>query len=142
MATKNATLIACTALRRYAFDQSDVMAIRLASPGAGLSGLDERGQPFMNVQLGALLDPTDRDRAHRQRALIVSMRRRSIALLVDQVEQTPEGAQTVPLPPLLRARLREPWATGALVYDDLLVIKLDLRAVVRSVLAAPPRVAS
>lgn len=142
MAAKNATLIACTALRRYAFDQGDVMAIRLASPGGGVAGLDERGQPFVNVQLGALLDPADREAAPRQRALIVAMRRRSIALLVDQVEQAPDAAQAAPLPALLRARLREPWATGALLYDDLVVVKLDLRAVVRSVLAAPPRVAS
>lgn len=139
MAAKNVTLIACTALRRYAFDQGDVMSIRLASAGGGLAGLDERGQPFVNVHLGSLLDPGDRGSAPRQRALIVSMRRRSIALLVDQVEQTPEGAQLLPLPPLLRARLRESWATGVLVYDDLAVVKLDLRAVVRSALISSTR---
>jgi hypothetical protein len=36
------------------------------------------------------------------------------------------------LPTLLRERLQQPWAVGALVLDDDLIVKLDLRAVARS----------
>jgi hypothetical protein len=62
------------------------------------------------------------------------LRRRYIALLVDYVEDFFEQARSVPLPALMRAQLREPWATGALMLDDDLIVQLDLRAVARSAL--------
>ncbi|GAB4205070.1 MAG: hypothetical protein OHK0022_30780 [Roseiflexaceae bacterium] len=139
MPDTSAILIASTAQRRYAFARGDVMSIRLASTEDGLAGLDERGQPFISVQLGPLLAAGDRSTLPRQRALVVPMRRRSIALLVDQVDQAPADARVLPLPELLRTRLAQPWATGVLVSEDALLVQLDLRAIVRSVLAAPSR---
>jgi hypothetical protein len=64
--------------------------------------------------------------------LIVPLRRRYVALLVDYVDTFLERAASVPLPTLLRERLQQPWAVGALVLDDDLIVKLDLRAVARS----------
>ena len=43
-----------------------------------------------------------------------------------------ESSASVPLPALLRERLQQPWAIGALELDDDLIVKLDLRAVARS----------
>ncbi len=139
MPEASAILIASTAQHRYAFSRGDVMSIRLSGAGGGLAGLDERGQPFISVELGPLLAADDRSTLPRQRALVVAMRRRSIALLVDQIDQAPADARVLPLPDLLRARLTQPWATGVVVYEDTLVVQIDLRAIVRSVLASPSR---
>lgn len=139
MPESSAILIASTARRRYAFARGDVMSIRLANSADGLNGLDERGQPFISVELGPLLAPEDRSSLPRQRALVVPMRRRSIALLVDQVDQAPDDARVLPLPDLLRTRLSQPWATGVVLSQDVLMVQLDLRAIVRSVLASPSR---
>jgi hypothetical protein len=60
------------------------------------------------------------------------LRRRYVALLVDAVDTFLERAAGVPLPALLRDRLQQPWAIGALALDDDLIVKIDLRAVARS----------
>jgi chemotaxis signal transduction protein len=88
----------------------------------------------MGVELGQLLDPADRSAHVRRRALIVPLRRRYIALLVDYVDSFLERTASVPLPALLHGRLRQPWAVGALQYDDDLIVQIDLRAVARSAL--------
>ncbi|HEU4322254.1 MAG TPA: hypothetical protein VFS21_03810 [Roseiflexaceae bacterium] len=139
MSNTSSILIASTARHRYAFSRGDVMSIRIAAADSGLAGLDERGQPFISVELGPMLIADDHSSLPRLRALVVPMRRRSIALLVDQIDQAPADARVLPLPDLLRTRLTQPWATGVVVYQDALVVQIDLRAIVRSVLASPSR---
>jgi hypothetical protein len=130
--TNDILLIIRTALRRYAVRREDLLDVKLVVSAADLQagGLFER--PCIGVELGPLLDPADRSAQIRRRALIVPLRRRYIALLVDYVETFLERTGSVPLPALMRAQLRQPWATGALVLDDELVVQLDLRAVARS----------
>jgi chemotaxis signal transduction protein len=95
---------------------------------------DERGQPYVGFELGELLDPTDRSELTRRRALVVSLRRRKVALLADRVDSFQEHAPITALPALLGARLSQPWAVGALVLDDEVIVQIDLRAVARSAL--------
>jgi hypothetical protein len=125
-------LIVRTALRRYAVSRDDLFDVKLVADPADLraGGLFERA--CIGVELGSLLDPSDQSVQIRRRALIVPLRRRYVALLVDYVDTFLERATSVPLPALLREQLRQPWAVGALTLDDDLIVKIDLRAVARS----------
>lgn len=127
-------LIIRTTRHRYAIRRDDVIEIRLV-PNPSAMPRDKRGRLYLGVELGPLLDPDDRSGLTRRHALIVPLRRRLIALLADSIDSFHEGAPVIPLPELLGARLREPWAIGALVLDDEVIVQLDLRAVARSVLA-------
>src|SRR5919199_1720785 len=127
-------LIVRTALRRYAIRRDDLYDVKLIAGPADLQagGIFERA--CIGVELGPLLDPSDMSAQARRRALIVPLRRRYIALLVDYVDSFLERTVSAPLPGLLRAQLRQPWAIGALAFDDELIVQLDLRAVARSAL--------
>jgi chemotaxis signal transduction protein len=127
-------LIVRTARRRYAVRRSDVVEIKLVADTTVMPR-DERGQPYVGFELGLLLDPADRSELTRRRALVVPLRRRKIALLADQVDSFQEHTQTISLPELLGARLSQPWAIGALVLDDEVIVQIDLLAVARSALA-------
>jgi hypothetical protein len=128
----NVLLIVRTALRRYAVRHEDLFDVKLVADPSDLhaGGLFERA--CVGIELGPLLDPSDQSRLFRRRALIVPLRRRYVALLVDYVDTFLERATSVPLPALLRERLGQPWAVGALALDDDLIVTLDLRAVARS----------
>ena len=130
----NLMLIVRTARRRYAVRRDDVIEIKLV-PDASAMPCDERGQPYVGFELGMLLDPTDRSDLTRRRALVVPLRRRKIALLADRVDSFQEQSQTIELPALLSARLSQPWAIGALLLDDEVIVQIDLHAVARSALA-------
>jgi hypothetical protein len=125
-------LIVRTALRRYAIRRDDLFDVKLVVGPADLQpgGLFER--PCVGIELGPLLDPSDQSALARRRALIVPLRRRYIALLVDYVDGFLERTVCAPLPPLLSQRLSQPWAVGALALEDDLIVQLDLRAVARS----------
>ena len=128
-------LIVQTALRRYAVRRDDVLEIKLVSSGADLLGSDAQGRPYVGVELGPLLDPNDRSTLARRRALIVPLRRRLVAFMMDGVEALQEHAKIEALPALLATQLRQPWAIGALLFDTDLIVQLDLRAVARTALA-------
>ena len=125
-------LIVRTALCRYAVQHDDLFEVKLIADLAELRAGGLYNRPCLGVELGPLLDPSDQSTLIRRRALIVPLRRRYVALLVDYVDTFLERAASVPLPTLLRERLQQPWAVGALVLDDDLIVKLDLRAVARS----------
>jgi hypothetical protein len=125
-------LIVRTALCRYAVRRDDVSEVKLIADPAELLASGLLNRPCIGVELGPLLDPTDQSTLTRRRALIVPLRRRYVALLVDYVETFLDHATSIPLPALLCERLHHPWAIGALALDDDLIVKLDLRAVARS----------
>lgn len=129
-------MIVKTALRRYAVRRDDLVDVRIAQAGDMLHVEGSADRPYIGFELGPLLDPADCSSLKRHRALIVPLRRRYIALMVDYVETFLEHTDAIPLPALLRERLREPWAVGALILEDGLVVQLDLRAVARSALLA------
>jgi hypothetical protein len=128
------TLIVRTARHRYAVRRDDVSEIKLVADASAMAN-GEGGRPYLGIELGPLLDPEDRSSLARRRALVIPLRRRLVALLADRVESFQENAQVVMLPELIGARLREPWAIGALVLDNEVIVQLDLRAVARSALA-------
>ena len=127
-------LIVRTARRRYAVRRDDITELKFV-PDARNMPCDERGQPYIGVELGPLIDRDDRSTLTRRRALVVPMRRRKVALLADFVDSFHEQLRPVQLPELLETRLRLPWAIGALLIEDEVIVQLDLRAVARSVLA-------
>jgi hypothetical protein len=127
-------LIVKTAARRYAVRRDDVFEIRLIETTTALETPTPAAWPTIGVELGPLIDPDDRSRLTRRRGLLVPLRRRYVALLVDHVETFFERGECAPLPALLRERLQLPWAIGALAQDDDLILLLDLRAIARSVL--------
>jgi hypothetical protein len=125
-------LIVRTALCRYAVRHDDLFEVKLIADPIELQNGRLFNRPCLGVELGSLLDPSDQSMLTRRRALIVPLRRRYVALLVDYVDTFLERADNLPLPALLRERLQQPWAIGALSIDDDLIVKLDLRAVARS----------
>ena len=133
----NLMLIVRTARHRYAVRRDDVMEIKLVANVAAMP-CDERGQPYVGFELGPLLDPTDHSAMERRRALVVPLRRRKVALLADRIDSFEENAQVVLLPELLGGRLNKPWALGALMLGDDVIVQIDLWAVARSALARSP----
>ena len=129
-------LIVRTTLRRYAVCRDDVLEIKLVTDVADLQIEDSHGRSAIGVELGSLLDPADRSALVRRRALVVPLRRRLVALLVDHVELLQEHATVEALPALLQEQLRQPWASGALLLDTDVIVQLDLRAVARAALAS------
>lgn len=71
----------------------------------------------------------------RRRALVIPLRRRLIAFLTDSIDALQEQVTFAPLPELLRTKLKQPWAVGALVLNDEVIVQLDLLAIARSALA-------
>jgi chemotaxis signal transduction protein len=128
------TLIVQTARHRYAVRRGDLMEIKLV-PDASAMPADDRGHPYIGIELGPLIDPDDRSTLTRRRALVVPLRRRMIALLADRIETFQERPQIMALPELIGTQLSQPWAVGALVLDNEVIVQLDLRAVARSVMA-------
>ena len=119
-------LVVKTARHRYAVRRDELLDIRIAQGAFA--------PEYPGFELGPVLDPGDRSGAKRWRALIVPMRRRTIALYIDDIETFLEHASCLPLPGLLRERLQQPWVVGALMLGDDPVLQLDLRAVARSAL--------
>lgn len=127
-------LIIHTTRHRYVVPREDVATLRAFNRRAGHDQAENEDRTSLVVELGPLLDPVDISEMQRRHALIVPMRRRTIALLVDAVDNLIDHAVVQPLPPLLRERLREPWATGVLMVDEHPIVQLDVRAIARSIL--------
>ncbi len=127
-------LIVRTTRHRYVVRREDVATLRAINRRTGNVRETDEDQSVIMVELGTLLDPEDVSEMQRRHALIVPLRRRTIALLVDAVDNLVDHAAVQPLPPLLHQRLHEPWATGVLLMDEHPVVQLDVRAIARSVL--------
>jgi chemotaxis signal transduction protein len=127
-------LIIRTTRHRYIVRREDVVMLRAFNRRTAGDQAEDEDQASLTVELGPFLDPADVSEMQRRHALIVPLRRRTIALLVDAVDNLVDHAVVQPLPRLLRERLREPWATGVLMIDEHPVVQLDARAIARSIL--------
>jgi hypothetical protein len=125
-------VIVRAATRRYAVRRADLAGIKRAE--AAPVGTRDAERPFASVALGPLLEHAGIANEPAPQALLVSLRRRTVALLVERVEEFLEQPQVHPLPGLLREHLQHEWSAGVVEHDDELVVLLDLRAVARSVL--------
>lgn len=127
-------LLISTPGHRYVVRRDDIDAIRLVDATPMPEG--ER-KDSIKVDLGALCDPVDQSLLLRRHGLYIPLRRKQIIIMVDRIDTLLEPIETQALPALLQRRLGYPWATGALMIADELVIQLDLRAVARSILLTP-----
>lgn len=111
-------------------DAVDVMALLdpLAPPAT-----DARGRPLTVRPLAELLGAEEDPAPGRRHALSVALRRRSVALLVDRVDDMAHHISVQPLAPLLARRLARPWFLGAAAIDDAPVLLLDLRRIAADV---------
>ncbi len=136
MATTNVLLFVSTTRHRYVVRRDQIAEIRLISSNADLELPDTRGRTLVCQELGSLLDPLDIRSNARRHALIVATRRRSVALLVERLEDfVGMDLDTVQrLSPLLARRMVRPWVLGALVCDDIPLLVLDLRQIAQDVL--------
>lgn len=118
----------------YLVPRTHVDQIRLLD-GAALPAADARGRPLVGCALSDLLDPGGPPAARRQHALLVELRRRSVALLVERVEAL-ESAGSLgqqPLAPFLSRSLARPWFLGAAIYAGEPALILDLRRIAMDV---------
>jgi chemotaxis signal transduction protein len=124
--------------QRYIVRRSQVNELRLISSGADLAFPDEHGRDVLCFDLADLFTPYDANRSHQGHALIIHMRRRSVGLLVERVEdvnsQTEMHEVIQPLPPLLAPSLDHAWFGGVLVRDEALLLVLDLRRIAQDIL--------
>jgi chemotaxis signal transduction protein len=127
-----------TALHRYIVRREQVGEMRMVTGNDDLTVPDERGRPIINVDLGQILDPQDATRYARCHSLIIPMRRRSVGLLIERIEdastdrETPDTVQA--LPPLLAGGLQYPWFSGVVVRDEIPLLVLDVRQIARDIL--------
>lgn len=118
--------------RRYFVPRSHVDRLELLAP-AEAPTTDERGRPVVVRDLGQLLGGVAEPAKERRQALSVTLRRRTVALLVDRVESLELGARVQPLAPLLARRLAAPWVVGVVADGDDPVLVIDLRRIAADV---------
>jgi chemotaxis signal transduction protein len=139
---ENVLLIVRTARHGYVVRRTQVNELRLISGSASLEQSDQRGKPIIGSELAHLLEGQEHHDAPGRHALVIHMRRQSVALLVQRVDdivtqsdtQSAAGTQIQPLPGLLAQRLEMPWVTGVLLCDTTPLLVLDLRRIAHDVL--------
>jgi chemotaxis signal transduction protein len=119
--------------RRYAIAQGQVDHLGLLDRAGAPT--DQRGRPLICRELGALFGEAETAGLGRRPAITVSLRRRSVAILVDHIDSLGDGEllETHPLSPLIARRLRLPWFLGAVIYQDEPLLLLDLRRIANDV---------
>lgn len=125
-----------TTFYHYIVRRDHISEIRMITSLADVAHCDERGKPVVRCELGHLLDPTDLLISTRKQALIVPTRRRSVALLVDRVEDFSDASLEViqPLSSILAPRLARSWFIGTLIRNDTPFLILDVRQIAQDVL--------
>jgi chemotaxis signal transduction protein len=117
---------------RYFVPRSHVDRLEILLPDAAPAA-DERGRPVVVRELAPLLGLQAPPRLVRRQALRVVLRRRTVMLLVDRIEDLEAHSSVQPLAPLLRRRLVAPWVIGAVAEGDTAVLVLDLRRIAADV---------
>ncbi len=114
--------------RRYYVPCAHIDGLELLRPNTPPAH-DKRGRPRVVRSLAPLLCPSDPLGPAPQQALVVRLRRRSVALLVDRVEQLAHDLAVQPLGPLLARSPAAPWVLGAVATDLAPILVLDLRRI-------------
>lgn len=114
--------------RRYLVRRDHVDAMSLFDPLA-LPTTDASGRPLTVCPLADLLGDREPLAPGRRHALSVSLRRRSVALIVGRLDDMATQVAIQPLAPLLAGRLERPWFLGAAAVDEVPVLLLDLRRI-------------
>lgn len=131
-------LIVRTTWQGYVVRRTQVNEMRLVSSSASLQQPDERGKPIIGCELAHLLEAQASYGTPGRHALIIHMRRQSVALLVQRVDDivthAESGTQIQPLPALLAQRLEIPWVTGVLLCETTPLLVLDLRRIAHDVI--------
>lgn len=124
-----------TRLHTYAVLHTEELQLRLLPVGAGLPSRDQRNRPLVDADLGSLLDAQDVAQSRRC-AIVVPLRRRSVALLCDTVSDLREADPDtlVALPVLFVHRLPHEWIAGVYVPADTPILLLNLRQIALDVL--------
>lgn len=125
-----------TSRHKYIVRRDQIFELWLIASENDLTRTDERGKPVSSCELAPLLDPDDMPTRKRRHALVVPTRRRSIALLVDEVTDayTVDEDYILPMPDLFKKRLKRPWCIGVVIQDDIPYLVLDLRMIAQDVL--------
>jgi chemotaxis signal transduction protein len=135
---ENVLLIVSTTRHSYVVRRTQVNELRLISGSTSLQKTDERGKPLIGCELAHLFQAPESHDTPGRHALIIHMRRQSVALLVQRVDDIvtrgAAGAQVQPLPALLAQRLEMPWVTGVLLCDTTPLLVLDLRRIAHDVI--------
>jgi hypothetical protein len=119
--------------RRYAVASDQIDHIGLLDPAG--EPADQGGRPLICRELGQLLGGATTGVVGRRHAISISLRRRSVALLIDHIDSlNDEGPLAIqPLASLLTRRLASQWFLGAVVYRGEPLLLLDLRRIATDV---------
>lgn len=127
-----------TSQHSYIVRRDQIGELRLIVRDEDLQRSDERGRKVVSGELESFLNAQDIRSLGCRHALIVYMRRRSVALLVERIEDVVVDrsiAEVIhPLPPLLRQHLARPWFLGVLIREETPLLVLDLRQIAQDLL--------
>ncbi|WP_129628074.1 chemotaxis protein CheW [Candidatus Oscillochloris fontis] len=114
--------------------QSHVQTVSLIDPTDPPTDMHDR--TLICRELGPMLGGPPHQGAGRRHALIIALRRRSVALLIDRVDSLhlENQSEIQMLAPLLAQRLARPWFIGAVIYQDAPLLLLDLRRIATDVM--------
>jgi chemotaxis signal transduction protein len=124
-------LLIHTAQRHYIVRREQIDGLFVLSANWAV----DAARPLLYRDLGPLLDPDDQPAQGRCHVLLVSLRRRSVGLLIERADDLAQlpADQLLPLAPLLARNLSRPWVTGVCLRDDTPVLVLDLACIARDV---------
>lgn len=129
-----------TTLHRYIVRRDEVYALRTVESDLALEQTDERGRPLLVCELATLLDSEDLRGHDRCHALMIRLRRWSVALLVHRIEDAYLDSEMVDqmqaMPPLLAQQMAHPWFHGALLREDEPVLVLDVHRIAQDAVLA------
>lgn len=119
--------------QHYGIVQTQIDHLGLIDPS--MVERDARGQPIVCRDLGPILGGAEQIGVGRRHAMTVVLRRRSVALLIDHIDNLDStySQEIQSLSPLITRRLAHPWFLGAIVYQDTPLLLLDLRRIATDV---------
>lgn len=131
---QESTLLGVTAgERRYIVAQAQIDHFGLLDPDEPAS--DTSGRQLICRELSQLLGGESEAAPGRRHAMLITLRRRRVALLVDHIDSLTSREQPAiqALSPLLTRQLIRPWFLGAIVYHNEPILLLDLRRIATDV---------
>lgn len=131
-------VIVVAGAQRYAVRYDDITLVRSVEMDELETLRDPRGRPLMVRALHAWLYATAEMPVGRCHALIVPLRRRSVALLVERVEEMTRFTVTdiQPLPVLVRSALEHGWLSGVVSWEGQPILVLDAVQIARDIITA------
>jgi hypothetical protein len=125
-----------TRQQRYALLYRQEIELRYIGAREALDATDNRGRPMLSADLCTLLDSADREVWLRRCAFVLPLRRCSVALRCNALNELShiDATSIKPLPYLIVQRLPHTWFAGFCLFENEPMLLLDLRQIAMHIL--------